>query len=68
MACIYTAARVEKSEWDRIPAVTLTHQPWLAPCDIEAAAQIRIVFIFGAAFRMLFNLAVNTIKNSRQES
>ena len=40
MACIYTAARVEKPEWDRIPAVTLTHQPWLAPCDIEAAAQL----------------------------
>ncbi len=36
--------------------------------DIEAAARIRIVFIFGAAFRMLFNLAVNTIRNSRQES
>ena len=40
MACMYTVARVEKPEWERIPSVTLTHQPWLAPCDIEAAAQL----------------------------
>lgn len=40
MAYVYRAVRVEKPEWEKIPAVTLTHQPWLAPCDIEASAQL----------------------------
>ena len=40
MAYVYRAVRVEKPEWEKIPAVTLTHQPWLAPCGIEAAAQL----------------------------
>ena len=40
MASVYRAVRVEKPEWEKIPAVTLTHQPWLAPCDIEASAQL----------------------------
>ena len=40
MAYVYRAVLVEKPEWEKIPAVTLTHQPWLAPCDIEASAQL----------------------------
>ena len=28
MAYVYRAVRVEKPEWEKIPAVTLTHQPW----------------------------------------
>ena len=32
-------------------------------CDLQAFVRIRILFVFGAAFRMLFHLAVNTMKN-----
>ena len=39
MEYCYTVMRVEKPDWAAVPAVTLRHQPWLAPCGIEARAQ-----------------------------
>lgn len=35
----YTVKRVTTPDWDAVPAVTLTHQRWLPPCDIAATAQ-----------------------------
>ena len=35
----YRVARVTGIDWEKIEAVTLVHQPWLEPCDIEAKAQ-----------------------------
>ena len=35
----YTVKRVTAPDWDAVPAVTLTHQRWLPPCDIAAKAQ-----------------------------
>lgn len=40
MAYVYTVRRVETPDWEKIPAAALAHQPWLAPCDIEASAQL----------------------------
>ena len=36
----YKVARVHAPDWNAIEAVELHHQPWLAPCDIEARAQL----------------------------
>ena len=35
----YTVMRMTTPDWDAVPAVTLTHQRWLPPCDIAAKAQ-----------------------------
>lgn len=35
----YTVKRMTTLDWDAVPAVTLTHQRWLPPCDIAAKAQ-----------------------------
>ncbi|MGN0997010.1 MAG: carbohydrate-binding family 9-like protein [Candidatus Ventricola sp.] len=35
----YTIKRMTTPDWDAVPAVTLTHQRWLPPCDIAARAQ-----------------------------
>ena len=35
----YTVVKVQNPAWDAVPAVALTHTPWLTPCDIEATAQ-----------------------------
>lgn len=40
MAYVYEVARVSAPDWDKIEAVTLEHQPWLAPCDIAATAKL----------------------------
>ena len=40
MACVYRVARVSAPDWKNIEAAELAHQPWLAPCDIEAKAQL----------------------------
>ena len=40
MTKVYRAARVHRPDWERIEAVTLTHQMWLAPCAVEAWAQL----------------------------
>ena len=40
MANLYRAVRIQTPDWASIPAVTLHNQPWLAPCGIEAAAQL----------------------------
>ena len=39
MPATYTVAYVKTPDWEKIPAVTLTHTPWLTPCAIEAKAQ-----------------------------
>lgn len=36
----YVVRRMETPDWSRIEAVELTHQPWLAPCDVAAKAQL----------------------------
>ncbi|MBR3795640.1 MAG: carbohydrate-binding family 9-like protein [Clostridia bacterium] len=36
---MYTVKRVETPDWTKIEAVELTHQPWLAACEIAAKAQ-----------------------------
>lgn len=36
----YTVKRVDRPDWEKIPAVMLAHQPWLAPCDVAASAQL----------------------------
>ena len=36
----YFVKRVEKPDWDRIAKVELHHQPWLAPNDVKAYAQV----------------------------
>ena len=40
MAYTYQVARVEKPDWEKIESVALVHQPWLAPCDVAAKAQL----------------------------
>lgn len=35
----YIVKKVETIDWNEIPAVQLTHTPWLTPCDIEATAK-----------------------------
>ena len=40
MSWMYRVARVEKPDWTKIEAVTLSHQPWLKLCDIGATAQL----------------------------
>ena len=40
MNCVYTVKKVNTPCWDEIKAVKLVHQPWLAPCDIEANAKL----------------------------
>jgi hypothetical protein len=35
----YTVVKVQTPDFSAVPAVTLTHTPWLTPCDIEATAQ-----------------------------
>ena len=36
----YSVMRVKTPDWEKIPSVQLVHQPWLAPCDIAAKAQL----------------------------
>lgn len=36
----YIVKNVNKPDWNEIMAVELVHQPWLAPCDIAAKAQL----------------------------
>lgn len=36
----YTAIRMQTPDWRAVPSVTLTHAPWLTPCDIAAQAQV----------------------------
>ena len=40
MSYTYTVKKVDAPCWNEIEAVVLVHQPWLAPCDIEAKAQL----------------------------
>ena len=40
MSCVYKVARVHAPQWNVIEKVELVHQPWLAPCDIRALAQL----------------------------
>ena len=40
MAYVYRVTRVDRPDWANTEAVTLTHQPWLTPCDIGAQAQM----------------------------
>ena len=40
MSYTYTVKKVNAPCWNEIEAVELIHQPWLAPCDIEAKAQL----------------------------
>lgn len=35
----YMIIRQEAPDWAAVPAVTLSHQPWLAPCAVAARAQ-----------------------------
>ncbi|MBQ4264467.1 MAG: carbohydrate-binding family 9-like protein [Clostridia bacterium] len=37
---MYTVKKVSEVNWDAIEAVELVHQPWLAPCEIGAKAQL----------------------------
>lgn len=37
---IYRVVRMRKPDWNTVPAVKLTHQPWLTPNDVEAQAQL----------------------------
>ena len=37
---VFSVPRMEKPDWAIAPAVKLTHQPWLAPCDVGAKAQL----------------------------
>ena len=36
----YHVARVTAPDWNKIEAVALIHQPWLAACDVAAKAQL----------------------------
>ena len=40
MSCMYTVKKVDAPCWEKIEKVVLSHQPWLAPCDIAAQAQL----------------------------
>ena len=40
MSCMYTVKKVSATCWEKIEKVTLSHQPWLEPCAVEAAAQL----------------------------
>ena len=40
MSYTYTVKKVNAPCWNEIEAVELIHQPWLAPCDIEAKTQL----------------------------
>ncbi|MBQ2991854.1 MAG: carbohydrate-binding family 9-like protein [Clostridia bacterium] len=40
MGYTYRAARVSEPRWEEIEAVTLHHQPWLAPCGVSAQAKL----------------------------
>ena len=40
MSYAYTVKKVIAPCWDNVEAVELVHQPWLAPCDIGAKAQL----------------------------
>lgn len=37
---VYDVVRTAAPDWMAIPAVKLTHQPWLAPCGVAAKAQM----------------------------
>lgn len=39
MQNVYTVVRMQTPDWEKTPAVTLSHTPWLTPCAIEAKAQ-----------------------------
>ncbi|MBQ7887213.1 MAG: carbohydrate-binding family 9-like protein [Clostridia bacterium] len=40
MSCMYTVKKVSATCWEKIEKVTLSHQPWLEPCAVEAMAQL----------------------------
>ena len=40
MKNVYKVAHVQQLDWEKIEAVELVHQNWLAPCDIAAKAQL----------------------------
>lgn len=40
MSCMYTVKKVSAPDWSVIETAEMKHQPWLAPCDIEAKAQL----------------------------
>jgi len=40
MRPIYTVLRMAEPDWERIPAVELTHAPWLEPCAVTARARL----------------------------
>ena len=37
---VYSVPRMVLPDWKLAPTVRLTHQPWLAPCDVAAQAQL----------------------------
>ena len=37
---IYTVKKVSEVNWDTVETVELAHQPWLAPCEVGAKAQL----------------------------
>ena len=36
----YSVPRMEQPDWALVPVAKLAHQPWLAPCGVEAQAQL----------------------------
>lgn len=40
MERVYVVPYMERPDWSRVPAVELTHMPWLEPCAVAAKAQL----------------------------
>ena len=47
MQAKYVVKKVSAPDWETIPAVTLTHTPWLTPNAVEAKAQACHRALFG---------------------